>query len=210
MQSDNLGKFLEALRGRMSLREAAHKSGLSHAYIRDLELEKNRSTNCKIKPSPETLRKLSEAYGFSYIELLRRAGYLIESHGSHPAVTIDLHQFLFVEVSSKEITYHADDVKVIKSVLSLVEFTEFLEALERYGFKKIDNDLFVNLHQIRMYSEHDGRIYFDEGGRGQYVTVTKARQKILHLQIIQAVNRNNIDSLNSFIGGRDYIQSQVK
>ncbi|UJF34399.1 hypothetical protein [Paenibacillus hexagrammi] len=38
--TNSFGKFLEQLRGKMSLRKAASKSGLSHAYIRDLELGK--------------------------------------------------------------------------------------------------------------------------------------------------------------------------
>ncbi|WP_052488102.1 helix-turn-helix domain-containing protein [Gordoniibacillus kamchatkensis] len=200
-QMDNFGKFLEGLRGRMSLREAAQKSGLSHAYIRDLELEKNRSTNDKIKPSPETLKKLSEAYNYSYTDLMRKAGYLRESLSDrHPVVDIDLHHILFIEISAKEITYHAQDVKVIKSIESLVDFTEFLENLDRHGFKKLDNDLFVNLHQVRRYSERDGKLYFDTEARGSYVTISAIRQKRFHDLILRSVARNTNTSLEYNFG----------
>ncbi|WP_445506639.1 helix-turn-helix domain-containing protein [Niallia sp. 03190] len=71
-----LGKFLEELRGTLSLRDAAKKSGLSHTYIRDLELGLNRKTNAPIKPTPETLKRLSKAYKYPYEELLKKTGYL--------------------------------------------------------------------------------------------------------------------------------------
>lgn len=77
MENRNLlGEFLEHLRGDMSLRDAAKKSGLSHTYIRDLELGVNRKTKAPIKPSPDTLKRLSDAYGGgSYEELMKKAGY---------------------------------------------------------------------------------------------------------------------------------------
>lgn len=73
---NELGIFLENLRGKMSLRKASEKSGLSHTYIRDLELGINRSTRAPIKPTPETLKRLSEAYNFPYEELMEKSGYI--------------------------------------------------------------------------------------------------------------------------------------
>jgi transcriptional regulator with XRE-family HTH domain len=67
---------LEDLRGKMSLREAAAKSGLSHTYIRDIELGMNRKSKTPIKPSVETLKCLAEAYNYPYEDLLKKAGYL--------------------------------------------------------------------------------------------------------------------------------------
>ncbi|EGL18645.1 hypothetical protein HMPREF9413_3347 [Paenibacillus sp. HGF7] len=60
----------------MSLRDAALASGLSHNYIRELEVNKSRVTLNPIKPSFATLRKLSEAYKYPYEELLKIAGYI--------------------------------------------------------------------------------------------------------------------------------------
>ncbi|MGF7035344.1 transcriptional regulator with XRE-family HTH domain [Paenibacillus mucilaginosus] len=79
MSLSEFGRHLEVLRGSMSLREAARKSGLSHAYIRDLELSRNRSTNTPIVPSPETLKRLANAYGYSYIDLMIESGLISES-----------------------------------------------------------------------------------------------------------------------------------
>lgn len=60
----------------MTLREAAEKSGLSHTYIRDLELGVNRKTKTPINPSPETLKRLASAYNYDYNELMKKAGYI--------------------------------------------------------------------------------------------------------------------------------------
>lgn len=82
MEFKELGEFLESLRGKMSLRDAAKKSGLSHTYIRRLELGINKETNEIIKPSPETLKMLANAYNHSYEDLLTKAGYLTESESN--------------------------------------------------------------------------------------------------------------------------------
>lgn len=73
---EKLSEHLEMLRGNISLREAATRSGLSHAYIRDLELGHNRGTRDKIIPSPDTLKKLAQAYGGSYAYLMTLAGHV--------------------------------------------------------------------------------------------------------------------------------------
>ena len=91
---EDLGKFLENLRGKMSLREASKKSGLSHSYIRDLELGINRKTHAPIKPSVETLKRLSETYDYSYNDLLKRAGYMEGNESDSPITESDLEKLL--------------------------------------------------------------------------------------------------------------------
>jgi transcriptional regulator with XRE-family HTH domain len=73
---EEFGKFLEGLRGKTPLRVVAKKSGLSHTYIRDIELGVNRKTKAPIQPSYDTLKRLSQAYDYDYEELLRLAGIL--------------------------------------------------------------------------------------------------------------------------------------
>lgn len=70
-----LGDFLKQLRGGMTYREAAERSGLSHAYIRYLEIGKRPGSNTPINPSPEMLKGLAKAYNHSYKDLMKRAGY---------------------------------------------------------------------------------------------------------------------------------------
>lgn len=191
-QFEGFGKFLESLRGKMSLREAAHKSGLSHAYIRDLELERNRSTNEKIKPSPVTLKKLSDAYNYSYTELMEKAGYLEKEdvHAINEQELVPMSDTLFIEVSTKEITYHTRIGKVSRSVNSLLDFSNFLDKLEEQGFKKMDTDLFVNLNHVQKYIEKEGKLYFDPLGVSKFVVIAAIRQKKYHDLIVRSVARN--------------------
>lgn len=73
---EEINEFLRKLRGKMSLRVAAQKSGLSHTYISALENNKRPGSNTPIKPTPETLKRLADAYNYDYDELMRIAGYI--------------------------------------------------------------------------------------------------------------------------------------
>ncbi|WP_138226216.1 helix-turn-helix domain-containing protein [Paenibacillus algicola] len=77
---NELGKFLEQVRKekKISLRDAAQKSGISYSYIRDIELGVNRKTKKEVKPSPAALKKIAEAYSINYYDLLEKAGILDE------------------------------------------------------------------------------------------------------------------------------------
>ncbi|KRE33260.1 helix-turn-helix domain-containing protein [Paenibacillus sp. Soil724D2] len=71
-----LGDLLKKLRGKLSLREAAKRSGLSYSYISSLENGKHPRTGAPINPTPDILRNLANAYNYGYEELMRVAGYL--------------------------------------------------------------------------------------------------------------------------------------
>jgi transcriptional regulator with XRE-family HTH domain len=77
---NELGKFLRELRGKMSLRDVAERCGLSHTYISDVEKGINRTTKAPLKASPDTLKRLAEAYQYSYGELMVKAGYWPENY----------------------------------------------------------------------------------------------------------------------------------
>lgn len=78
---NDLGKYLEQMRleKKLSLRDASTKSGLSYTYIRDIELGMNRKTKKEISASPQTLKKLADAYGIDYYQVLERAGVIDET-----------------------------------------------------------------------------------------------------------------------------------
>ncbi|MBP1963534.1 helix-turn-helix domain-containing protein [Paenibacillus aceris] len=195
-QLEGFGKFLESLRGKMSLREAANKSGLSHAYIRDLELERNRSTNEKINPSPVTLKKLSDAYNIPYTDLMEKAGYLEneneQTNNSQAAMEepVPMSDTLFIEVSSKEMIYHTRFERISQGVTSLLDFSLFLDKLEEMGFKKMDTNLFVNMNHVQKYNEREGKLYFDALGISKFVVIAAIRQKKYHDLIVRSVARN--------------------
>ncbi|MEC1723912.1 helix-turn-helix transcriptional regulator [Schinkia azotoformans] len=60
---NQLGNYLRELRGNLSLRDTAKKIGISHTYLRDLELGK------KTDPSNEVLSKLADSYNVSILTL---------------------------------------------------------------------------------------------------------------------------------------------
>lgn len=78
----NLGDLLQTLRQNksFSLREAADKTGLSHTYISDIEKGMRRGTRTPLHPSPDTLKRLADAYDYPYHKLLEAAGYLDENY----------------------------------------------------------------------------------------------------------------------------------
>lgn len=95
----DLGRILKDLRGKLSLREAAKRSGLSYSYISSLENGKHPRTGAPINPTPDILRNLSNAYNYPYEELMKVAGYLsdegeeVKKEINHEAA-IDLIEFL--------------------------------------------------------------------------------------------------------------------
>lgn len=75
-----LGRLLRELRGKESLRDVGRRSGVSHNYLSLVEKGIDPRSGTPINPSPETLKRLSEAYKYPYVDLLVKAGYLEEAH----------------------------------------------------------------------------------------------------------------------------------
>lgn len=71
-----IGEYLRMVRGKMSLREAATKSGLSHSFIHNLERGTHPINGRRLKPRPESLQKLAQAYNHPYNDLMQKAGFL--------------------------------------------------------------------------------------------------------------------------------------
>jgi transcriptional regulator with XRE-family HTH domain len=68
----DIGEYLRSLREgqKLSLREAAARTGVSVSYITQIENGKRKA------PGPEVLKKLAPAYNVPVRDLLRAAGYL--------------------------------------------------------------------------------------------------------------------------------------
>jgi len=71
---DDFGQYLRSLRDeqKLSLREAAAKTGISVSYIMQIEHGKRKA------PGPDVLRKLAVAYNLPVRDLIKAAGYLDE------------------------------------------------------------------------------------------------------------------------------------
>ncbi|MFD2613314.1 LytTR family transcriptional regulator DNA-binding domain-containing protein [Paenibacillus gansuensis] len=191
---ETLGNFLEHLRGSMSLREAAKRCGLSHVYIRDLEKNKSNAKNGDyIKPSPDTLKKLSEAYNYPYEHLMIKAGYIKEEQASlfnKPLVQMDLQDVCYIEVDDDYVTFHTLDKKYKNKIDSLAEFGEFLETLDDSGFIKTDRHLYANVYRVVEENEKDGLLYFDRDHK-LYVTISLIKQKKYRNLITRSIAVNN-------------------
>lgn len=135
-----IGVFLRGLRGKMSLREASQKSGLSHSYIAALEQDKRPGTNAPISPSPESLKRLAEAYGYPYEELMRKAGYLNDEGKivDERDPVEKLVGYFDMELSNEEILKRMN-FKVDGMVLTEEEATEFVEFVRVRRLMKKQN-----------------------------------------------------------------------
>lgn len=71
----NLGEKLKELRGDENLRDAAKRMNITYSYLAMLERGKDRRTGNPIKPTPETLQRIAEAYKYDYIKLIEVAGF---------------------------------------------------------------------------------------------------------------------------------------
>jgi len=75
MNMPNFGEYLKGLRGkqRMSLRDVERRTGVSNAYLGQIEQAK------RPPPHPNILKKLASLYGVTVYELMAAAGYLDEA-----------------------------------------------------------------------------------------------------------------------------------
>lgn len=62
--------YLKRLRGKISMRQVAKSTGLSNAYLSQLESGK------RDNPHPEVLKELAAFFNVPMIEMLKAAGYL--------------------------------------------------------------------------------------------------------------------------------------
>lgn len=140
-----LGLFLEELRGKTPLREVAYRSGLSHTYIRDLELGINRKTKAPINPTPETLKRLSEAYKYSYEDLMKKAGYIVEEVKKEKDAVDLFIEYLDLELTDDEIiermTFSVDNMKLddedVREWIAFVRAKRFMKT-QRPGSSNTD------------------------------------------------------------------------
>ncbi|WP_139364836.1 helix-turn-helix domain-containing protein [Sutcliffiella halmapala] len=75
---EKLGDLIKNLRGKESLRDASKKIGISHTYLDTIEKGFDKRSGKPVKPTPETLELISNAYSYPYDELMKNAGYLKE------------------------------------------------------------------------------------------------------------------------------------
>jgi transcriptional regulator with XRE-family HTH domain len=191
-----IGSYLEALRKSCgySLREAGKRSGLSHGYIRDVELGLNRKSGAQIIPMPQTLRKFADSYRADYFELMRIAGHIEQTHNNEKIfelVETDLNSLLYIQVDeNNRINYHMPDI-IYTEEKSLHEYMILEEKLENSSFTRVQSGIYANLNQIRFFDEKNSRIFFSEKMAGKFVEITWIRAQKTRSEINRAIARNS-------------------
>ncbi|MEB5927477.1 helix-turn-helix domain-containing protein [Enterococcus faecalis] len=116
--SYTLGEYLRELRGKESLRSVSERINgrLSHSYISDLEKGISRR-GTPIKPTPEALKVLSEAYDVDYDKLMSLAGYLDNKNEKTK------------KLSKKQMTIaaHIDDDVSEKEMDEILSFIDYIK-----------------------------------------------------------------------------------
>ncbi|MFW2899479.1 helix-turn-helix domain-containing protein [Carnobacterium maltaromaticum] len=125
-----LGEFLRSLRGKESLRSVSERSNnkLSHSYISDIEKGVSRRGN-EVKPSPETLKTLSEVYNTDYNYLMKLAGYL-ESE-EPPKKINDLNVLDSKDNNVKLIASHIDDDVTEEDMEDILKYIELIKKSKK-------------------------------------------------------------------------------
>ena len=105
---EKLSKELKNIRKlrRLSLREVEEKTGISNAYLS--QLERGEAEN----PTPQKLQKLAKCYDVPYVDLMKAAGYL--KAGTQSAAQTDLSGFQ-VALMSANLT-EAEQEQVLKYI----------------------------------------------------------------------------------------------
>lgn len=80
---NTLPDLLRKLRGKESLRDVSKRAGISHNYLSQLEKGVDPRTGKQIRPTPETLKRLADAYNYDYKEIMKIAGYIDEEENGN-------------------------------------------------------------------------------------------------------------------------------
>lgn len=121
---NNLGDYLRALRGKESLRSVSERINgrLSHSYISDLEKGLSRR-GTPIKPTPEALKALSEAYDVSYEKLMVMAGYINNTNVNSDDEQTSNDKYNKIET----IAAHIDDDVTDEQMDDILNYIDFIK-----------------------------------------------------------------------------------
>ena len=129
LRDESIGQMIKRLRGETSLRAVQRLSGISNAYLSQIEKGIRH-------PGPRVLKRLATLYGVGVQDLFRKAGYL-EREGEEPEVEVD-------ETAEVERAYRyvlSDPVFRVgtrpRGPLSLESKRFIVELYERYSGKRL-------------------------------------------------------------------------
>lgn len=108
-----LAKILKDIRKirKLSLREVEEKTGISNAYLS--QLERGEAEN----PSPQKLHSLARCYEVPYVDLMTAAGYLTSANENRPEADLSQLQIALMgaNLSEAELEQVLNFIKFLKS-----------------------------------------------------------------------------------------------
>lgn len=129
-----LQKLLKSKRKelKLSLRKAANLIGISSTYLSNLEKGVDPRTNAPIKPTPDTLALIGEAYKIDYNELMIAAGYIAPEENvkvynpeeSEKAVDDMLNYYRSLQLSNLILSLSPENQKRTIDYIKLLKFSE--------------------------------------------------------------------------------------
>ncbi|SFL41939.1 helix-turn-helix domain-containing protein [Pelosinus propionicus] len=125
MSSNKLGDYIKNIRGDMSLRDFAKLCGISHTHIDSIEKGVDPRTNKTVRPTVETLNKISLGTGISIKKLVDLSMDIVSDEipliQSKEAKCKDLIEFLKQpEVLFDGILLSEEDKAKVKASLEIV------------------------------------------------------------------------------------------
>lgn len=124
--SNNLGKFIKTIRGDVSLRDFAKLCGISHTHLDSIEKGVDPRTNKTVRPTVETLYKISIGAGVSLIKLVELcididSNDITRLQSNEEKKSNDLIEFLKQpEILFNGVPLTDEDIEKIKASLEIV------------------------------------------------------------------------------------------
>jgi SOS-response transcriptional repressor LexA len=170
---NELGNYLKELRGGKSLREAAKQIGISHTYLDTIEKGYDKRSKKPVKPTPETLRMISNTYNVSFNELMIKAGYITSYEINHLSPNSDLvkpgvelvknYSHLQHNLDGKKVLF--DDKQDLKNYYDSAE----KHFDQKYTFRFLDEDFTILKKTLKSYQEKIRNGLFEEVDIEKYV-----------------------------------------
>jgi transcriptional regulator with XRE-family HTH domain len=132
--NNKLGNLIKELRGKLSLRNAADKIGISHTYLDTIEKGFDKRSGKKVKPTPETLKLISKAYDYDYKQLMKIAGYIDEEEQQNDKSSEEIYEDEDFQVAFRSAEGFSEENK--QKVLEYIEMIKELEKGRKPGDKQ--------------------------------------------------------------------------
>lgn len=107
---NKLGEFIRQYRGNQSLREFAHKCGISHTHLDSIEKGIDPRSGKAVRITIDTLKKIAKAMNMSINELLIKSGEVSDEQ---------INNIKTVETIQTKDNFSSDDIEILNLLKDL-------------------------------------------------------------------------------------------